>query len=333
MVWGVINNNTIIMITQEQINSNICKIQNLLGIVETGEWDNESRAAMKNFQLRINSTGTGDLDIKSVEMLLSRTGGTLESSDVVNNSDNLIDDLDATTDLSEATLKIITELMPPDQYVNDPVSKFEYIFIHHTSGWDNPISVVNDWTEDERGRIGTHYVIGGSSVTGNSANDGVVVKCIPDKYWAYHLGSTSKDGISAYMHKNSIGIELCNFGYLIKDGTSFKTYTGKKVNSSQVLDLGYKFRGYQYWHAYSPGQLNSLKLLLIKLSKQFNIDLKGGLHSWLSSLDKQNKFKAFEYSPEATAGKVKGVLSHSNVRRDKTDVYPHPQLIDLLMDL
>lgn len=321
------------MITQAQINSNICKIQNLLGIVETGEWDNESRAAMKNFQLRMNSTGTGDLDIKSVEMLLSRTGSTLEASNNVTNNSTEIEDLDATTDLSEASLKIVEDLLPPDQYVNDPISKFEYIFLHHTAGGSDPQAVVNDWAADQRGRIGTHYIIGGASVAGNIDHDGEIIKCIPDKYWAYHLGSTSKDGISAHMHKNSIGIELCNFGYLIKDGTSFKTYTGKKVASSQVLDLGYKFRGYQYWHAYSSGQLSSLKRLLIKLSTQFNIDLKGGLQTWLTVLSDQNKFKAFEYSPEATAGKVKGILSHSNVRRDKTDVYPHPQLIELLTDL
>lgn len=320
-----------ITLTQTEIDNSICTIQNILQIPESGHWDNETKASIKNFQLRMGMPGTGIADVKTVEMLLQRTGRTLVGDTPIVQQN--FEDLDASTDLMEDSLNLIEHMLPPNEYVNETINKFEYIFIHHTSGWDNPTAVVEDWARDQRGRIGVHYVIGGTHINKTSKHDGLIVKCIPDKNWAYHLGSTTTDGISSYMHKHSIGIELCNFGYLTKTTEGFKTYTGAIVNADNVLDLGYKFRGYQYWHKYSPLQLRSLKALLKKISKQHSIDLHVGLYDWLKRLPTNQYYKAFEHSPDATAGKVKGVLSHTNVRKDKTDVYPHPQLIDILLNL
>lgn len=306
--------------------SSIKKIQTGLGISETGIWDQPTIAAYKNFQLRMGLPPTGVVDKESLEAWVSRTGILLDNEDTdIDNESMDIEDLDATSDLSESNITLMP--MPNSQYCNSP-AKYEYIFIHHTSGWNNPSAVVTDWIQDQRGQIGTQFVIGGTSIKGDSQYDGKIIQAFPEPYWAYHLGSTSKDGISAYMHKNSIGIELCNFGWLTEKNNHFYTYTGQEVSKDQVTKLDTPFRGYTYWHSYSQKQLNSLAYLLTFLSNKYSISLKNGLQKWIF-----NSQDPFGYKLDATAGKVKGLLSHTNVRKDKTDVYPHPELIELIKAL
>lgn len=311
---------------------NIKKIQTALGISESGIWDSTTIAAFKNYQLRMGPgyPPTGQPDDASVREFIKRFQITLNATSPDNSSNTTIEndvlDLDATTDLTEIPIK--EHYLPEGQYCSTPVSKYEYIFLHHTSGWNNPDAVVKDWASDARGQIGTQYIIGGSSIVGNVDHDGKILKCIPDPFWAYHLGSTSKDGISAYMHKNSIGIELCNFGWLTSRNGKFFTYTNSMVDPKYVTTLDVPFRGYKYWHSYSNLQLNSLYHLLKFLGTKYNINLKNGMQQWINS-----KYDAFEHRPDATAGKIKGVLSHTNVRKDKTDVYPHPDLIKIIQML
>jgi len=313
------------------------QIQKALSIETTGFDNMQTRAAVKNFQLRMNLPGTGIIDDLTYQKLLNIMP-TIKDKEI--KKEIIMDqhvDISATTDLSETRpniirpITLIEKYLSNDQYCRDPVTKYEYIFIHHTSGWDNPLNTVSDWQADTRGKIGVQYVIGGKSIKNDSTTDydGKIVKCIPDNFWAYHLGSTTTDGINPYMHKNSIGIELCNFGYLTKNNSSFKTYTGADVDSSQVIDLKFKFRGYQYWHNYSNKQLESLNGLLKYLISKYNIDVNSGLKSFIHT----SPITAFDYNPMAAAGKIKGILSHTNVRKDKTDVYPHPKLIQMLLDL
>ena len=42
---------------------------------------------------------------------------------------------------------------------------------------------------------------------------------------------------------------------------------------------------------------------------------------------------AFEYQPLANEGGSEGIWSHTNFRKDKSDVYPHPKLIEMLQSL
>lgn len=318
-------------ITQEQIDLNVCKIQQLLQTEESGVWDEPTKSAMKNFQLRMGIPGTGDKDVTSITKLLERTNETLLDEETP--AADL--DIEATSDLSEKpNINIIEKYLSPDEYSKDNL-KYEYIFLHHTAGGFNPYATVKDWEDDARGKIGTQYVIGGMDLKSGSDMDGSIIKCIPDGSWASHLGSFKQHGINFTMHKNSIGIELCNFGYLIPKNNKFYTYTNQEVPKNQVTDLGYTFRGYQYWHSYTNNQIDSLYNLLIMIKRKYNIDLKCGLFTWISdaiSIGKHSSV-AFQYSADATAGKVKGILSHTNVRKDKTDVYPHPNLVLMLKSL
>lgn len=232
----------------------------------------------------------------------------------------------ATTDLSETVQKennlvINTSYLSEGEYLKGPISP-KYIFLHHTAGWHNPYNVISAWNKDKRGPIGTEFVIGGQSVLGNDIkNDGVVVQAFPQDNWGYHLGAVG----SQSMHKNSIGIEVCNFGYLVNG----KTYTGAVAHESQIVTLKKAFRKFKTWHKYSDEQISSLKELLIFIGNRESIDIREGL----PKLIKDQGEKAFEYSADAFSGKVFGILSHTNVRKDKFDMFPQQELLDMLVSL
>jgi len=302
------------------------KLQEIFGLEQNGIIDNHTRSAVKNFNIRDGRGSDDTVDEKTIDRIFERF-----DIQFVNNDGVQVDDNDEyTSDINESTDIYSTQLLDSDEYVSSgDYSNKEYIFLHHTAGWDNPYKTIESWNSDSRGRIGTHFVIGGDSIRGESEHDGVVVKCIPDEFFAYHLGGTKKHGIDFYMHSHSVGIELCNFGQLIQRGQSFYTWAGQRVSDSQVCDLGFEFRGYRYWHKYSDKQLNSLYFLLKHLSFKHDIDLNVGLKTWVSTFEDG----AFEFNEKAVAGEIKGLLSHTNVRKDKYDVFPQKEMIELIKSL
>lgn len=217
-----------------------------------------------------------------------------------------------------------------DEYVRD-YGKIEPLgfFIHHTAGWDNPYSTVDSWNRDTRGRVATQYVIGGSNVQGKKAiHDGIAVECFPDNYLGWHLGKVGGFSISKF----SGGVELCNFGYLTKKNGKYYTYVDTEVKPEFVCDLGYKFRGHQYWHAYTAAQLESLRLLLLHLKDIYpKMDLVHGLPKLLKA--GMNPAEAFEFNREAYEAKQFGLWTHTNVRKDKYDCFPQPELVELLKNI
>jgi len=247
----------------------------------------------------------------------------------------------ATTDLSESSKteptsqmpykKKLIELasglsyeeffMPVDEYKKGPI-KAEWIFLHHTAGWHNPYNTITAWDADTRGAIATEWVLGGpSSKDGSKEHDGKLLQAFPKGNWGYHLG---KNG-SEHMHKNSVGIEVCNFGYVV-DG---KTYAGTKVDESQIVKLAQPFRGHSYWHRYSDKQIEVLKLWLQYIGERDGIDITKGL----PALVKQKGAAAFEFNDDAYYGRVKGVWTHTNTRKDKVDMFPQQELMDMLVSL
>lgn len=230
------------------------------------------------------------------------------------------------TDLSETVItsgKLIInqKYMDKDEYLVGPTDK-EYLFLHHTAGGHDPYAVVKMWNNDTRGRIGTEFVMGGQSVFNNNDEfDGVIVQAFPEGAYAWHLGENG----SQYMHTNSVGIETCNFGP-IKDG---KTYTGQKANENQIVTLDKEFRGYKTWHRYSDQQIINLKELILFIANRDNIDIHKGLIQEI----KKNGVSGFDFNSDAYYGKVKGMWTHTNTRKDKTDMFPQQELIDMLLSL
>lgn len=160
------------------------------------------------------------------------------------------------------------------------------IYLHHTSGSHRPDYVVQGWDKDHNSdgtssRIATSFIIGGKSTRdGDLSWDGVIVRCFPETQWSWHLGAKNTNGL---FDKISIGIEICNYGYLVKSKTGqYMTYVNTPVPADQVAELPIPFRGYKYYHKYTDNQLNSLRELLVYLGNRFSINIKMGLQEWIN---------------------------------------------------
>jgi hypothetical protein len=233
----------------------------------------------------------------------------------------------ATTDNSEKVyetengLIINRYFLPTNEYKVGPTDK-EYVFLHHTAGWHNPYACIDEWGRDNRGAVATEFVLGGPSVKGNDTKyDGVMVQAFPEGAYGWHLG---KNG-SQHMHTHSVGIEVCNFGYVVNG----KTYAGTKVDDSQIVTLDKPFRGHKTWHRYSDAQIEELRKWILWIGERDSIDVRKGLPAWI----KQKGANAFEFNEEAYYGRVKGLLTHTNTRKDKTDMFPQQELMDMLVSL
>lgn len=292
---------------------NVKHLQSFLKLKVDGDFGSNTEKAVKEWQKKKGLLDDGIVGPKTWEAMGLK-------------------DMLLTTDQSEKFYKTTDGLvinkfrLSANEYMPGPTKK-EYIFLHHTAGWNDPYKTITNWEKDDRGRVATQYVIGGPNVkNGDLTFDGVVVECFDDKAYAGHLGAVN----SYYMHTHSVGIEICNFGFLKPSGAGYVTYTGQIVDEDQVVDLGYEFRGYRYWHKYSDLQLANLKKLIRHIAKMHGIDMTKGL---LDRLEEMEEDEAFEYDGEISSGEIKGILSHTNVRKDKMDVYPCPRLIAMLRNL
>ena len=233
----------------------------------------------------------------------------------------------ATTDNSEKVyetengLIVNRHFLPHGEYKSGPTNK-EYIFLHHTAGWHNPYNCIDQWGRDNRGAVATEFVLGGPSVKGNDNKyDGVMVQAFPEGGYGWHLG---KNG-SQHMHTHSVAVEVCNFGYIVNG----KTYAGTLVDNSQIVTLKKPFRGHKTWHKYSDAQIEALRKWILWIAERDNIDVRAGL----PALIKQKGADAFEFNEDAYYGKVKGLWTHTNTRKDKFDMFPQDELLDMLISL
>jgi N-acetyl-anhydromuramyl-L-alanine amidase AmpD len=214
--------------------------------------------------------------------------------------------------------------LPKGEYIHKITNK-EWIMLHHTAGRHNPYKCIDHWARDSRGRVGTNYVIGGTSSNGkDTKHDGKVLRAIDDEYFGWHIG---KGGIYA-LKENSISIEVCSAGGLKQKNGKWYTWFKEEVDPSQVCILDKPFRGYKAFHKYSEEQIKSLKALLIFLGEKHSINIKEGMAAMLHS-----NVNAFEWNKAVCEGKIKGIINHTNVRKDKSDMFPQPELIEMLLSL
>ena len=242
-------------------------------------------------------------------------------------------------DTSEG-LTIETHFLGKGQYVDGPTQK-EYLFLHHTAGWDNPYNTIRSWDRNSS-KVATEFVMGGPSIKGNNDKyDGRVLQAFPEGAYGWHLG---KNG-SQHMHEHSIGMEVCNFGYLQEGGYHkwvngkkvwiektpgmYYTYVGTEAASDQVATLAEPFRRHKTWHKYSDEQIESLRKFILFIAERDSIDVRVGL------IQEVNKYgaKGFEFNENAYYGKIKGMWTHANTRKDKFDMFPQQELLDMLVSL
>lgn len=279
------------------------QIQLALGLQADGIFGTQTENAVKNFQKERGLYVDGIVGKKTLDAL----------------------NINFDTDLSiikPFELDIDEYYLPKGEYL-DGNYKNDYIILHHTAGGPNPKSVVDYWGKDSLGKVATEFVVGGQNcTTGNAKYDGQIVRAFPEGCQGYHIGTSG----SSYMNTHSVGIEICNFGY-VKNG---KTYTGAIVDPDQTISLKSSFKGYLNWHKYSDEQIQKVRELLLYIANRDNIDLHEGLYKWIKM---EGVIKAFDFHKDAYDGNVKGLLTHTNIRKDKYDCCPQPNLVDMILSL
>lgn len=296
------------------------EVQKKLGLKVDGIYGPNTEEAVKDFQRSKNLTVDGIVGPNTISAMSDDGDTDLFTNPVINSKYELEYKGDYETING---LKIGKYYLDKGEYITSDGHTTKYvIFIHHTAGGADPYRTAELWNTDDRGRIATQYIIGGRD-NDTSQYNGHVIETLPDNYYAWHLGSTG----SHYMHVHSVGIELTSWGWLEEKNGKFYNYVGEEIPSDQVVDLCYDFKGHRYYHAYTDEQIDQLELLLKELSRKHNISLNAGLCEMIHSKGGQ---KAFELDNKAYDGNRSGILSHSNVRSDKSDCYPDDRLIELI---
>ena len=287
------------------IGEQVKQIQKALGIKVDGIFGKGTEDAVKKFQGENYLTADGKVGPKTMKILMEKMDTDLS---VIIKPKELLD--------------IKDYYLPKREYINGKYNN-DYIVLHHTAGYDNPKAVVDCWAKDSLGRVATEFVIGGQRCTdGRRRYDGQIVRTYPEGNQGYHIGASG----SSYMNIHSVGIELCNMGW-VKNG---KTYTGSIVRPDQIVSLKEPFRGYINWHKYTTKQIEVLRDLLLYVANRDNIDLHTGIYKWIKT---EGAMKAFDFHQDAYSGKVKGLITHANIRKSKYDVSPQPELIDMILTL
>ena len=188
------------------------------------------------------------------------------------------------------------------------------IYLHHTAGGGNAEAVSRYWNGNTE-RIATAFIIGA---------DGLIVQCFSSKHWAWHLGVGQKEfkaqGVPyTNLNKTSVGIEVCNWGYLKEKNGHFYNYVNARVPDSMVTTLETPYKGYKHWYKYTDAQIESTRQLLVYLCETYDIPKE--YRSEIFGLDKE----AFKGTP--------GIYTHNSVRKDKSDIYPCPRMIEMLKNL
>ncbi|MCC6683662.1 MAG: N-acetylmuramoyl-L-alanine amidase [Bacteroidia bacterium] len=209
--------------------------------------------------------------------------------------------------MSSLNLKNIIQFpFSESEYYKEEAGK-KQIVIHHTVSGPKAENIFIGWQQTPE-RVATALVIGG---------DGKIVQGYSSKYWAHHLGL--KTAINTALNKNSVGIELCNWGGLTFDGTKYRNAYGNVVSANSIVQYKKAFRGFKYFQQYTPLQIESLRQLLVFLCDKYAIPKTYNADMW-------------DISANALAGKS-GIYTHVSYRADKSDCHPQPELIAMLKTL
>lgn len=281
------------------LQTNLEKLKYYFGKID-GDFGSGTEQAVKNFQKDYNLLIDGIVGVKTNQLIESYV------SHIATNNINL---------------PILKYHLNEDEYVKKIFPK-KAICLHHTSGNASAINVVAGWEHDRNKsgnvlRIGTAYIV---SREYNKYNqnlvDGQIIEAFPPEYMAWHLGIGNN-----HLENISIGIEICSFGGLVYKNNNFLTYVGSTIPKDEVYEHHSIFRGYKYFQKYTSKQIDSVYKLIVELSKRFNIKIDLGVvdDNW------------FDYNP--IKNDFEGIFTHTNVRKDKHDCFPQPELIQMLNSL
>lgn len=227
------------------------------------------------------------------------------------------------------------------------------IYLHDTLGWGDPIGVINGWDKAKNSRgewakVGTWCLIAGRKVhPSHRHTDGHVYRAFSSRDWAYHLGVRAHN--SEQLNRESIGIELCSFGPMVKVGENQyapKAYPSLQNNPKYFLSeediviydesTGYPngYRGSNFYEKYTDAQIEALRNTLMYLCDTYNIPTEyKGIEMFGSQESPYIDSRPF--TGEA------GIWTHTSIRGfqeskrkwEKHDCHPQPELINMLKSL
>lgn len=196
-------------------------------------------------------------------------------------------------------------LLPPGQFIQQEFPK-KTIPLHHTAGGSAASSIAG-WIADVS-PVATPVIID---------RDGSIIQSYPSKYYAYSLGCQTAN--FRELENQAIPIEIACYGYMIKKNGVFYNAYGGVVQPDNVYDHGKLFRGNQFFEKYTAAQIESTRRLLLYWGEKYGIDL-------------TYRPEMFDISPAALRGDG-GIWGHTAYRKDKSDIYPYPPMIEMLKSL
>lgn len=200
-------------------------------------------------------------------------------------------------------MEINKHLLNEGQFIKQTTPK-SLIVLHHTVSSGAPEAVI-DYFNSSSERVAVSYIIG---------KDGKIIECFSPEYWAYHLGK----GTTSLHNQKSIGIEIINEGGLVLKENKYYWFDGKY----EYKGIPYRvdFRGYKFFASYNYSQYKSTAWLINYLCSRFKIS--------------RNIYEPFDYN-KSLLNSFSGVIKHSNVRSDKSDISPafDIKLLTKLMNL
>lgn len=204
-------------------------------------------------------------------------------------------DLKATTVQIPGTEdKLVINKVPlPDDQYHRIMTKKQAIVLHGIAGSGIAEGTWRFWATKQRSKVAATYLI---------QRDGSVYEFFEPEFYAWHLGKSDMG-----FHKASIGVELANWSYLERRGDSYYTYINKPIPVNEVVELSTPFRGHIYWHSTTDEQHIALSKLLKYLTARFEIPM-----TFVGDID---RFISMDESRDFV-----GILSHSNIRKDKFDM-------------
>ena len=229
-----------------------------------------------------------------------------------------------TLDLS----RIKMDRLKPHEYYRQAHPKRQ-IYLHHTVSHPSPVNDINSWRSLGY-RIGTWLLIAGKPYPQETYyEDGDIYQTFSSKYWALHLASHARyNRIPAkykqrshtrWLERHSVGIEICNAGWLTWENGKFYSSFRKVIPVEQVIEYVDKYRGKRFYHKYTEAQIETLRQILVFLCERYSIPMTYFENMW-------------DISEDALKGDP-GIFTHTSVRSDKTDCHPQPELVEMLRNL
>ena len=185
-------------------------------------------------------------------------------------------------------MDIIKKHLPQSEFYSETTHKHQ-IVLHHTVA--STFDSTWHWWQQDGIHVATAYIID---------KNGTVYEMFDPNYWSYHLGR----GTTTLNNKSAIGIELVNEGPLWKKEDKYYWWNGTARYRGDVFDYSGWWRGHRYWATYQKEQVESLVDLLLMLTEEFKI--------------KRKVIKHYGYDKDLLY--IDGIISHHNVRNDKSDV-------------